>query len=176
MARTRNAEAEFDIALELPASTKTSRRSNPSATPEPNPRNARRYASQESMRDDPYKAKVTAAANLRETGRVERRAKAARRQDVAPGRWHPRGKRIRGGDCRMSSVHSRLAKFQRGERELLVLARPHRSIRLLPTGSHYVYKRTRWCPRGCNVRDIQRAEGDKVLYRVAFRTPISSLS
>ncbi|KAI9567695.1 hypothetical protein HD554DRAFT_2267097 [Boletus coccyginus] len=161
-----NAEAEFDIAIEplsfyQNVSTNKALRDASTKSEE----RTRKYANQESMREDLYKAKVTAAANLRKTGAWDALSAEQRRlvdKMVLDGK--------RAG----------LALESREDRERLKGLKDELSDACLKFTQNFneengritfTRKELDGVPEDVISGYTRRTEGDKELYEVTFRTP-----
>ncbi|KAF8452666.1 mitochondrial endopeptidase [Boletus edulis BED1] len=161
-----NTEAAFDIAIEplsfyqnvstdkaiRDASTKSEER-------------ARKYANQESMREDLYKAKVTAAANLRKTGAWD--ALSAEQKRLVD-------------KMLLDGKRAGLGVESKEEREKLKRLKDDLSDACLKFTQNFNEENGRisftreqldGVPEDVISGYTQRTEGDKVLYEVTFKTP-----
>jgi len=161
-----NAEAEFDITVEplnfyQNVSTNKALRDASANSEE----RARKYANQESMREDLYKAKVTAAANLRKTGAWD--ALSAEQKRLVD-------------KMLLDGKRAGLALENKEDKERLKGLKDELSDACLKFTQNFNEENGRvtftreeldGVPEDVISGYTQRAEGDKVLYEVAFRTP-----
>ncbi|KAG9310224.1 hypothetical protein JVU11DRAFT_9870 [Chiua virens] len=161
-----NAEAEFDIALEplgfyQNVSTNKALRDASTKSEE----RTRKFSNQESMREDLYKAKVTAEANLRKTGAWDKLSAEQKRlveKMVLDGK--------RAGLALEKKEDKEKLKQLKDELSDACLKFTVRSWVLCGRVS-FTREELDGVPEDVISGYTQRTEGDKVLYEVTFKTP-----